>query len=692
MAFNQYIAPPIDTLASDKLGWFKEVAEEGENFLKSQRAWADIDKSVEIISGTTDLKIPRNLSRLSVNMAKHEIRDAVATLANMRPIWGFKTDNDQYQKQAVVLNTMLRAWYSQPFVRSSIRKALQYALGASTGYVSPTWEADQIVAGRGDIALHAYGPRQVLPFGIPQDNDLQKAYVVTIVVETPIQIAMAMHPTELDKMVPDRSAPTWMRKGVRRVQRFMSPLLNMFGPGSGKEQQESPFPTVDIYHSYVRDLSINTTDKDIWMGTPGTNWFYKVPAYKSRIETGTFDKDQHPLYREATREDAMLYPLRRLCKWTKQGILYDNSSPLWHGKVPAVPFRGDDWPWDFLSYPMTRDAGSIQESANRLLRAIDDSANVKLDMPLSYDETAISEGLMGRFNPRRPGQRIKINAQQNDKPVLPVVPAEWYNIDPIVAGMPDKLFEWLKQLAGTRDMAALAKAKQVPSGDSIEKLMELSGPLMTDMSMGMEGSMVELGEQWKGLAFQFYDLPRRVQVMGQDAVTEQDYDYDPSNMIPSHLPDEYAKIKQDQELAKKNESVSYSIPLSRASQVERARKHLNSFIFHVTPNSLHQITQLTKKMLMLQLWKGGFPVDPWTVAAAMDLENYGNPSQLNKLLGVNKEGIPDDIFGRWMVWREIMAKLSPQPAPKGRPGSGQTPPAHQSKDGGTRGTVRESPR
>jgi hypothetical protein len=685
---SQYIVPALDASESDRLGWLTEVEEEGLNFLKSQRAWADIDAGVDIIAGTANPKVPKNLSRLFVNMAKHDVRDAVATLANMRPLWGFKTDNDDYQKQATVLNKMLRAWYFNPFVRRGIRKVLQYACGQSLGWGYPTWK-QSLHGGRGEISLEGLGPRAVKPFGLPADGDIQGAYAVTITIETPIQLAMEAYPTQLDKIVPDRAAPTWMRRGVRRVQRFLSPLLNALGPGSGRDERESPFPTVDIHYTYIRDTSINTTKTPIWMGVEGTKWWYQVHPYNEMIPTGQYDQNGRELLRKATREDAMLFPLRRLSIWTKQGVLYDNSSPWWHGKVPVVRFATDDWPWDFLAYPMTRDSAPIQDAATRLLRAIDDSANTKLDMPLAYDESAVSQGLMDRFNPRRPGQRIKINSQINDKPITLPVPADYYSIGAEIASMPDKLFEWMHMLNGTRDLQAIAKARQVPSGDSMEKLMELSGPLITDMSMNMEGSMVELGEMWKGLAFEFYDLSRRVQILGQDGVTEEDYDFNPGDMIPSHLPDELEKIKQSSELAKKN-GQTYPIPASRASQVERARAHLASFVLHITPNSLHQITQLTKKLIYLQLWRGGFPIDPWSVAEAMDIDNYGNPMQLRKILGL--EDVADDKFGRWLAWKELMSKLAGQPGTPGRKPSGQTPPTMQQKDGGTRSVVRESAR
>lgn len=693
-AINGYTVPPMDQKESQKLGWFKEQAESAETFLKSQRCWPDIDASIEILMGTLNTKIPLKQSKVFANVLKRDVRETVATLANMRPLWGFKTDNDEYQHQQTVLNKMLMAWYMRPKSYSSIRKVLQHAGGSGTGYMSPTWKKETIISGKGDIALDDYGARDVLPFGIGKDNDLQRAYVVTIRIETPAHEAMAMFPTMIDKLIPDRGAPTWMKRGVRRVQRFLSPVLNQFGPGAERDQDESPFPTVDIFHSYILDLSVNMTGRELTMGTPGTSWEYKVPDYKQKIETGTYDKAGNPLFREATYEDARMFPLRRLCKWTKQGILYDDTSPWWHGMVPLARIQLDDWPWDYLGFPQPRDGASLQEAATSLTRGVVDAAQTRLDPPIGYDENQMSRGLMERFKPRSPGQRIPINMQMSDAMKV-LIPAENYDVGAWIPGVIDKLYEQMHYLLGTRDIQAIAKARQVPSGDSLEKLMELSGPILTDMSRGMEGAMVEVGEMWKGLAFQFYSLKRRVQVLGKDGVAEEDFDFDPGNMIPSHLPDEIEKIKERRKLWAVNtdpNKAPFKEETSRSSIVERARAHLNSFYFHITPNSMHQITQLTKKLLMMQLWKGGFPIDPWTLAEAMDLQNFGSPALLSKILGTPSSDIPTDIMGRWIMWKELMTKMAPQQGQPGRKSSGQVPPTIQSKDGGQRTTVRESQR
>lgn len=673
-----------------KLGWLKEASQDGEQYLKSQPSWKDIDKAVDIISNGGMDKVPKGQSRLYLPMLTRDVREAIATLSNMRPLWGYKTDNDDFQQLTQILNKMLMAWYLNTFADRSIRKALQYAAACCKGYVSPVWKNDFWITGKGDIKLNVYGPKGVLPYQIGKDHDLQAAYAVDLIDEVPYAKAYATYPTQTDKFSPDRMTPTWVSKGIRRVQKFMSPVLNRFGAGSGKQESDSTFPTVDIHTTFILDLSYNDTGKQVMMGEPGTKWYYPVPSYGSDIETGVKDSAGHATFRKAGLEDCLLFPMRRMCVWTNEGILYDNSSYYWHRKVPIIPFEVNDWPWNYLGRSMTSDGESIQESTTRLVRTIEDSAHARLDPGLQYDENSLSQALMERFNPRVGGQRIKTNMQMGEG-VKPILPPAFYDVPQWIGDFVEKLWEKMHYVLGTRDIQAIAKAKQVPSGDSLEKLMEMAGPIVTDMSRNMEKSMRDLGEMWKGLAMQFYDTKRRVQILGKNGVTEEDYDYEPGNMIPSHLPDEMATIKQNISLAKAG-GTPYTLPPSRASIVQRAQAHIDSCYFHVTPNSLHQITQLTRKLMNLQLFKAGFPIDPWTLAESMDIDNYGSPDKVSKLLG--NDNTPSDVFGRWLMFMQLKAMLSGG-GKEGHPGrkpSGQNPPAIQSKDGGARSTVRESPR
>lgn len=662
---GNYLIPPAEAQEQMKLGFLKEMVSDGEAFLKSQAAYKDIDLAVRMMNDRADERIPKSLSRVKVNPIKRNINEIVATLSNLRPMWGYHTDNSEYQQNAANLNKLILAWWYNAFPDRAIREALQYAAVEGTGYASPFWERNFWCYGRGDIALGTYGAKNVIPYQIGKDHDIQRAYAVTMVQEVPLVQAWAMYPKYADKIKADREQASWIRRGLDRVQKFVAPALR--AAGSAQSRDESvPYPTVDIYNTYVLDYSVNETDHVIPMGDPGTSWYYEVPYIGADIPTGQNNSAGQALYRKATDEDARLYPLRRLITWTASCQIYDNTSYWWHGMVPAVQFRMDDWPWEFLGFSMVRDNKSMQDSMIQLLRAMDDSANARLRPPLQYDKDTIPKSFMERFDPRQSGQTVGLPLSMGE-PIKPVVPADYYNI-------PAQCFELVKDYRsmidnqmGVNDITAIAKARQIPSGESIEKIMELAGPLMTDKSRNMERSLRQLGEMVKGLFFQFYTTPRKLQILGEDAITPEEWDYDPGNMVPSHLPGE------DKSKA------------SRFNMVQRARWHMNNFVFQVTPNSLHQITQITRKLMYIQLKKSGFPIDWWTEAEVFDIANFGPPPK-----GANT------VMQRYIAQLRLMAELQQAvappvpPNPVGRPPSGQKPPHIVQKDQGTRSTISES--
>lgn len=693
---SQYLVPKFMQDPQNRLpGWLNEVREDGENFLRLQRGYQDIDRAMDIISGGNAPSVPDVQSNIELNEIKRACGERVATLSNLRPLWGFKTDYPEFSHNATVLNKLLSAWYSTSFPDLSIKKALQYSDVAGLGWLMPVWRSDFIVAGRADIALDVLGPTEVFPYMMPKDNDIQRAYCATILVETPLHEALVKYPTKLDLLSVDNQVASWLKKGLDFLKKLSPVQRDMYRIG---KQKNLIFPTVNIYHTYIMDASVNMSGKTIPMGQPGTSWYYEVPAYGSDIPSGQKDPATGAdLYRKADYSDARLFPTRRKIVWTTSGILYDGPSQYLHGKVPAIPFRLCEWPWNFFGDSIIRDTDSIQNSITRLARAADDAINVAMDPPMEFDRNSMAQATMEKINVRAGKQRIPTDFSMGEI-ARPMLPPEYYSIPATHALEAVKfLQDQLRYQTGIRDMMALAQARQLPAGDTVEKLMEIAGPIVSSMSRAMERSMCEVGEQWKSLAFQFYTLSRRVQVLGKDGVTEQDFDFEPGSMIPSHMPDELAAIKQ------KGMSIEDATK-SRYSIEKRAQFHQNSFYFHITPFSMHQITQMTRKMLFLQLRRSGFPIDCWTVADALDVPNFGaRPAESD-----------GTVFGNFVQEQKILAgvQIEIQKAAaaaqmadaanaaiggngaetRGRKPSAQVPPSIQSKDGGERQTVRESPK
>jgi hypothetical protein len=622
---RSWACPPEQTDEKTKLGWITRSISQGESFLQSQQAFEDFDRAIEIIAGKMPNR-PAKLSQLHLNRLKRQIREVVGTLSNLRPLWGYKSDNPLYDRHTEILNKLILGWWHTQFVDRAIRESLQYAAVLGTGYLSVAWERDLWNAGRGDVALKSHGPRDVLPIQLGSDMDIQRAYAVIIKTEVPLAQAHTMYPTMAHRINQDRESPSILQRAKETVSRYASPVLGLSNQSASNPDAH---PTVDIFNIYIIDSSINDSGADIHMGDAGTNWDYSVPFVGKQVGTGMFDSNGQEILHTITPEEAALYPRRRLITCTRSCILKDGPSPWWHGKVPLVQFRLDDWPWQFLGFSLIREGASVQDSINSLIRSVVDAANVRLRPPYRYDRSMVSKGFVERFDPRQPGARVEVDSSIGvTDPVAPIFDPSQFDIPQIIPEFIQSLEDRMGYQIGVQDLTALAKAQQTPSADSIEKLMELAGPLVTDMSRNMERSLRDLGEMYKSMTFQFYTAARKVQILGPDGLTEEDFDFEPDSMVPSHFP------WQD------------STKPSGSPRHVRAQWHQNNFVFHVTPNSLHQITQMTRKLLFLQLQRSGVPIDPWTLAEVFDIPNFGKPPD-----GANT------VVERWEAWQRIFAQI-----------------------------------
>lgn len=701
---SNYTFPDRNAEPDRKLGRLREYEQEGQNFLKGCRAYEDIDKGIDTIAGIDEDPAPEALSSVYSNRLKRQLREVVATMSNLRPLWGYSTDNEAFKESAQVLNQLVYSWWLSTFADRSIRQAMQWAC-VSTGWISPTWDPDFWHIGRGDIALQVYGPRDVLPIQMGKDLDYQRAYAVMIQQEVPLFRVCQSFPEYQDKITADNNSPTWFRKQLRKASsRFsgLSPLNNLFVE---KETTTTSGPTTDIIDIYIQDLSLNKSDRPVRMGDIGTPWEYEVPCVGQRIPA-TFDGVGKPLtYREARLSDCLLYPLRRRIRATRNCILYDGPSQWWHGKVPLVKFTVDDWPNEFLGFGLVRDVHPLQIAYNKTLRGMQDAVEKSLSPDVLFDPNLMDRGEVKRYDPRLGRRKIPVNTQMGKGfEILP--PPELPQWTP--AHLPFLQNE-MDYLMAIRDMQNLAKANQIPSAESIDRLLEMAGPIVTDISRGMERSLRDLGEMFKCLAHEFYTTPRKVKVMGASGLEEKDFIFDPETLIPAAM--------------RSTEIHGELIPQSLA----RAKKAMNGCIFHITPNSLHQLQQMNRKLLYLQLWRDGrFPIDPETVAEALDIPNFGS-----------LPGDQTDVLSRWKAWNDMMLQTQIQAQAKaqmaqmqmqaeaaamglgmvggqaaaeaqggdeggppngkpngqareGRPPSGKKPPHIAMKDGGMRSTIEES--
>lgn len=630
------------------LSWVNERVAEGMQILENEPSVRDMDKMIAYIMGDQiDPNRPKELMSIPLNRTKDIVLQSVSALTDIHPLFGYKTENDAFETQSELLTKLAGAWWVNAYADVQLGNVLRYAL-MNTGYVAVHWDQSQ-AGGRGDISLSPLDPRDVLPIRPSYGLSVQD-WEGVILAET---------------MSVDRARAKW--PGVRIEadntggfsQRVWKGIMSLTGNHSvssrlGTRDRKVPkgVPTVDVFTVYVKDRSLWQGDQPRQMGEAGTNWEYTVYPVGWQKPTGHV----------ATEKDARLFPRGRMIIASRSSILYDGPNPYWHGMFPIAKLTLDPWPWSLLGSGLVRDLLPLQDALNEVTNGLLDMVRKVLRPAVIGDKNALPDSLWARLDTRMPGLKVKTNPARgkafeiSDPPELPVYVFEFWQM----------LMSEMDSRAGVANLQALTSLAQAPGADSIEQMKEALTPILRMKGRLLEAFLREVGDMVKANFFQFYSAPRRVEILGDAGLDLQDFDFDPGNMIPSMTPNEPGYVSD----------YDSTIPLA-----QRAATHMKNFNFQITPNSLLAISQVSRKMMYLQLNRMGL-IDPWSLAEVLEIKNFGAPPpgadtvvarlQAAMMMGLSGAGMQDQ---------------------EGRKPSGQKPPHMENKktaDGGQRQTVSES--
>jgi hypothetical protein len=698
---------------NELFAWSQQFLADSASYLRLQPAYKYIADGMDIINGEFLVTDVQSLSNVKTESTARNTKEIVAAQTNLRIVPSFKSESEAYREQNDILNKGFIAWQNSTFADRALRKAWQWACVGGTAYVGPRYDPNYYDHGDGDIVWDAYGPLDVLPLGLPPNLSIQGAYSVALRKKMPVHQVWRMFPLQRDNIKANRV--TTMGKGmvIAQAVKFASAVLKRFSQGTRRPEEASTWDTVDVYYEYIDDDSVNETDHPLQICGPdgiwGTSWSYEVPFVGQEIHTGNKLAGGRIETKKAKREDCLIYPNRRLIIATDHCII--NPAPehqgsyRWDGRVPAVQLRADDWAWNWLGFPVTRYGQSIEKLCIELWRGLGDQMNLSLNPSAFYDRGSTATSMLQTTNPRLPGLRVGLDLSLNqaDKQFIPMLPYQWYQANPAVIEAAARILPAiLKDQMGVADVSAMARARQLPSGDSTEKLLEAMGPLVKDQSRNMEEAVRMLGEMWKSDWFQFSTAKRRFQVLGPDGVTDEDFDYDPGTLIPlTEDPKDKGKYVEMTEGPDgtwlHNPKTQVRWPTLSVRQFERARWHKSNFSFSITPYSLHEFNSQTRKLMMLQAIKLGFPLSWWTQAEQIfDIKNFGPCMFKDPETGVLREARNE--MERYIVQLEIMARIAQATGGgggkgkqgRGRPQTLQQPPSLEVKQGGAASTVRTS--
>jgi hypothetical protein len=505
---------------------------------------------------------------------------------------------------------------------------IKYVLPAGTGYGHVVYNESIH-----DNDLIAEDPRDVFPIRPSSNFSIQESFAVIVRRERPTNYLRTKYPQHASAIRPDRDMALANVADQQAQSAFMSKLgmsssfmQNMWASLGGRPAAHMNIPTTDTFTIYVHDDSINESGRRVWVGE------------------GTPEK--HPNWSYWVEPGEKLYPRGRAISFTRTVVLRDGPSIYWHGLFPLFKLTLDPWPWSYLGKPPLLDCLVLQEELNKLMRGVSDH-NQKVFRPdLIADKNALSRAAMNAIDTRRAGLKLRTNPVAGKPPQLQYVNP----LDPSIRESILDIRDAMDQLSGSRDISQMMQLNQIPTTETIDKIIESMSPAVRMRSRVLEATMREFAMMTLSNQFQFYDLPIRIAILGSDGMTYEDFDFDPGTMIPQFVTAEDEAARQDRPRA------------------ERARQFLRFFTYDITPGSLLSASEMTQKLLYLQLFRAGV-MDIWTLADKLGIEGYGEPPA---------DAI--DIPKRLQAMASMGIQLNVSPA--GRKASGEAPPKINSQTGG----------
>jgi hypothetical protein len=643
-------------------GWIEDVVSDGEGWLEQQPFWSDLTRAEDIIRGKELAKADENRSDLTSNRLKRIGREMVASISDVRypeDVW--LSDNKAYAGELGMFSKLARACWYEARAPYSVRRLTQWSTAGGTGYLWPIFRRRKLVDPTSTgICFDDFGPRDVVPFMVDERN-WQETYAATMIKMVSVPKAHAMFPQFQDKL----RAVTKRRMKSGAVTARMSFINSLRG-----SDKSIPFceQLCEVRYSLIRDMSFNESDLPIPMGDAGASWSYVVPPLGSDIPANDVRSGKRYM-RPATIDDARLYPNMRLII-TASGVdepVYDGPAWDWHGMLPPR-FCSDDWVTEPMGLSIFRDVFDLERARQFTERAIDMKIRAQMDPAMKYDQTVINPGTAEELDPWEMRKRLGVDGDV-DKVLSTILPAEMMKVG-------NEPFEWVKYLAegqdyymGVNQLSALAKAKMSTGQEGADDLLRMAGPIVRDISAGMESPMADVLEMQKYQVLQFFDTARVMSYVGPDGVTPETFDFDPASVVPSHMPGEDAE------------------GASAFSRMERAKNFARQLRLTPVPGYLHGIPQTQQKLLLLQGWRAGFPLDPARVAKVYGIENWETSDfpkwkqfkqqELEFAAKMKQEGASLEPQGS-----QQPSGAGPGGGPKGsggRPPSGNKPPAAKTK-------------
>lgn len=452
-------------------------------------------------------------------------------------------ESPSVKRDTEVLTHGLRAWAFETDYDMALAKCIAYAV-LTTSFAKYQWNPS-LNFRQGELQILPLAPDAVLP--LKATDDLDSAEVVIFKDVMTLRWFREHFPRMGSLVRADDRYSSFQTQPIPpsnlspAIFKAMSPGLRMQLAGKPVTHQ-SAMPMAEYREYWIKDETKNTFNKNVVVGDSDKNWSYIV------------------------KPGEMLYPRGRLIITGGNVPVWDGPNPYWHGRPPFAMLRLNVMPWKFYGASDLKSQVPLQDIINNILAGVLDLVKKAVNPPWYAPKNALSSEVWNNFDFSMPNARMAYNPQTVQPPKFAPTPPIPGVLLPLI-----QLIEREMDQSSTGALAGeLAKKKQLPAMEGIEALKETKNTPIRLKGRNIETFLKTGGQMMVSNMIQFWPAKRRLQRLGPNGLTFEDFDWDRGTMVPDS---------------------------------ENAEEFARRFKFFIQPGSLLSIKRMEDKMEALGLFK-----------------------------------------------------------------------------------------
>lgn len=445
--------------------------------------------------------------------------ETIGLLTDIRPAFHIADigNDGNYSDVQNILNRLAMGWVSTSQFERRLGFCIMFGMMTSAPcklYWNPFARGSSGDPSDGDLSLECISPRSLMRLG--EGDTIQDDECLIYTKTRTLDWVKRAYPT-MGKYVKPTEAKARFTVDVQSPLGVSPQLYPPLSPGmkrllgaGDKQTIEMTFPKVEVEEFWKKDDSINEKSDKVWMGPQDAPWGYWVEPGKK------------------------LYPRGRLFIRANRVIIYDQPSCYYHRMRPFAMLGLQAVPWQQWAMSVLSPWMKQQDILNQMMAGMLQTVKKAVNPALMAAKSAINPAAMKAIDSSKPGLKITYSQNAPHKPewqTPPVLPT-------YVLQIYTQILQSMKQSSGASAIGDALGKKQVPAGDSLEKITFAKNTPIRLMGRNIEFFMDDIGQQWAPNALQFYTAERRMELLGVSGLVKADVDDKPGSLIPDKIDSE----------------------------------------------------------------------------------------------------------------------------------------------------------